>query len=165
MPRIYISKATSEFQKQYAIDLISGYGRDAILIRAIAEKESQLYPFALRVEPGLKQQQWYRDQMSKHNRDPENLWNTASYGLMQILYATALDYDTTLGMSQYLTGYPELTLFLAVTHLKKLMSRYDLPDAISAYNWGSPTDRNRANYVEPILRRIEELENGHTDET
>ncbi|HRY80911.1 MAG TPA: transglycosylase SLT domain-containing protein [Spirochaetia bacterium] len=47
---------------------------------------------------------------------------------------------------------PETGLEYACRLLANLLSRYSVEDAVSAYNAGSPTQRNERDYVQPVLR-------------
>jgi soluble lytic murein transglycosylase-like protein len=86
------------------------------------------------------------------------MWNMASYGAMQILFVTALDYNGGLSGPRELLQFPNNAVKLGVMHLQKLRKRYDnLPDALSAYNAGRPVSSNRLTYVDPVMKRIIEL--------
>lgn len=164
LKEIYLSNPTREFLELYSLKLIKDIAKeeniDENLVRAIAEKESRLYPFAFRVEPRLRARKWYIDVMSKYNKDSRNLLHTASYGLLQILYVNTLKYPK-IGPPVpplLLLSTPDLALQYGIWHLKGLLDRYDrVEDAVSAYNWGHSTRRNREQYVNPIMRRLEEL--------
>lgn len=156
----YRSIATRNFLKAYSLGLIKVVSVereiDAALVQAIAEKESGLFPFAVRVEPQLCRAGWYRSFMRSKGFDPDNLWNAASYGLLQVLFSTALEYVDVKHPLDMLAN-PKLALEAGVLHLQSLMRRYPLGSAISAYNAGTPTEKNRENYVKPVMERYEEL--------
>jgi len=155
------SLATRQFVERESIDLIRRISAklkvDHIVIHAIAIKESSLRPFAVRVETKLPSYKWYRDAINKVGLDPNNLWNTASYGLLQVLFATALDYIKLKSPFELLV--PEVGLRAGILHFKKLSQKYSFEDALSAYNYGYPTPKNRDVYVEKIKESIKFLRN------
>ena len=155
------SDDTLDMLKQRSIKLIQATAKqhdvDANLIQAICEKESALYPFAIRAERGLIKQKWYRDCMIKHRFNPDDVINTCSLGLMQILYVNIIDARYEVRNPEELVGYPTYTLKCAIDHLKGLLDRYRLEDALSAYNAGRPWLGNRDTYVRPIMKRYNKL--------
>ena len=163
MGNVYVSKATIEFLRDQSlqwIEAIAESDEERHVIRALAEKESHLYPLAVRFEPALLKQDWYRKACESKGFDPDNPWNACSYGLVQVLFVTALDYDGDLPSARELLSEPRHALWCGVEHLRKLRRRFTLYSALSAYNAGRPVNSNRESYVLPILRRIEELEAG-----
>jgi hypothetical protein len=157
----YRSVATKSFLRVYSLGLIKSVAVvvdiDARLLQAVAEKESDLFPFAVRVEPHLPRQAWYRSAMSNGGFDPDNLWNAASYGLMQILFVTARE-QVDISNSLKLLADPTLALRAGAIYLQSLMRKYRaVGDALSAYNAGTPTGMNRESYVNPILDRYAAL--------
>lgn len=46
---------------------------------------------------------------------------------------------------------PEIGIEYGAKHLALLLAKYELPDALSAYNAGRPTEDNEATYVRPVL--------------
>lgn len=85
------------------------------LTRAIIARESAWNPGALRWEPQL---------------------NDGSYGLMQVLHATAKMYQPEVTPGELFI--PAVNIGIGVRHLQMLLGRYSLNDAIAAYNAGSP---------------------------
>lgn len=156
----YRSLATKNFLNAYSLGLIKVVSVereiDAALVQAIAEKESDLFPFAVRVEPQLCRAGWYRSFMRGKGFDPDNLWNAASYGLLQVLFSTALEYVDVKHPLDMLAD-PKLALEAGVLYLESLMRRYPLASTISAYNAGISTEKNRESYVKPVMERYEEL--------
>lgn len=160
----YTATATRRFLEEFSIGLIHDVAAkmkiDALLVRAVAEKESNLHPFAVRVELHLKKQRWFRIAMAQAEQDVNNTWNTASYGLIQILYATALDYVPNPKVVFALDLMdPKISLEYGILHLRRQLERYsdDVPKALSAYNAGHATSKNKVAYVKPIMERWAEL--------
>lgn len=102
------------------------YALDANLIKAIIAAESAWNPGALRAEPQI---------------------NDASYGLMQILLATAR------GMQPGVTAgdlfIPSINVDLGSRYLAAQVNRYGYPAGVSAYNAGHPITGN-ATYVQTV---------------
>jgi soluble lytic murein transglycosylase-like protein len=143
-------------------------GVDRYLVAAIAWKETDYNPTATRYEPEFKKR--YIDKISNNDLyklcpglEPENILlertnRATSWGLMQIMGQTARELGLTQpDMSFWLQGY--MGVYYGVKYLDKKLQKYELPDAISAYNAGTPTERNRLDYVEPVLLRLKILRN------
>ena len=108
----------------------SAYGVDPALIKAIISQESNWSPTAYRAEPRI---------------------NDASYGLMQVLLATARQVSG----NPYLTAEqlfaPEINIDVGSKFLASQITRFGYPAGISAYNAGRPISGNQTSYVEPVL--------------
>lgn len=75
-----------------------------------------------------------------------------SWGACQVMGATARE----LGFrGRFLSELlePEIGVEYGAKFLARLQSRFELPDALSAYNAGRPTPDNEEKYVRPILRQ------------
>ena len=77
-----------------------------------------------------------------------------SWGLCQVMGATAreLGFD---GPSFYALWDIHRNLELGARFLERLSRKWDISDAISAYNAGTPTEKNEASYVRPVLKMAE----------
>lgn len=161
----FTSRKTTKFLHSYSKNLIKQVSNemdiDYNLILAIANHESSLNPFAVRIEPHLLKQEWFINVLHKHKHDINDLWTTYSFGLMQILYVNILDQEWTIQpylynrdyIPQLLIGESKFTLGCGIKHLKGLLGRYTLEESLSAYNAGIPTSRNYDTYVKPIIER------------
>ena len=99
-------------------DIYALTGADPVriaLVKAVIAAESGWNSGALRAEPAL---------------------NDASYGLMQVLHRTAQIYAPTVTPGELFI--PRVNLEIGIAHLDALLARYDLNDAIAAYNAGTP---------------------------
>ena len=79
-----------------------------------------------------------------------------SWGICQVMGAVAreLGYEDP---SFYGLWDVDTNLELGAKLLEKLLRRWELSDALSAYNAGAPTEKNEATYVRPVLRMAEEF--------
>lgn len=75
-----------------------------------------------------------------------------SWGLCQVMGATARERGFRGAFLSSLLE-PEIGAEFGARHLALLLSRYELEDALSAYNAGRPTDGNRDAYVRPVLKQ------------
>jgi Transglycosylase SLT domain len=137
-------------------------GLPAGVLAAVVEQESSGNPWAARFEPGFsanvigdKSQaelggvwpSWVSD-------STERTLRATSFGLMQILGQVARERGF---RGAFLTQLcdPTIGVHYGALHLSGLLAKHgNLPDALSAYNAGTPTPTNRTNYVEPILQRM-----------
>lgn len=144
------------------------FGVDRYLVAAIAWKETDYSPTATRYEPEFKKR--YIDKISDSTLyklcpglAPENILlertnRATSWGLMQIMGQTARELGLTQSdMSFWLQGY--MGVYYGVKYLDRKLGKHELPEAISAYNAGSPTQHNYCNYVKPVLQRLDILRN------
>lgn len=78
-----------------------------------------------------------------------------SWGLCQVMGAVARErgFKGTF-LSQLLD--PEIGAEYGAMHFAHLLARYELNEALSAYNAGRPTDANEQTYVRPVLRQAAE---------
>jgi len=127
------------------------HGVDPALALAIAETESGFDTFAARFEPGFR----YIDRQAKRPKtsspQTESNQQATSWGLMQVMGATARELGHTGWLSELVQ--PELGAKYGVLHLKKKLEKYGargLNCVISAYNAGQPISGNQA-YVEKVL--------------
>lgn len=101
--------------------------------------------------------------LNKITEDTEKKLQMSSMGLMQIMGANARSY----GHMGHLTDLfdPEIGLQYGIEHLTILIDKYiDIPDALSAYNQGSPRKKKNGQYanqgyVDKILNRFNYLKN------
>lgn len=82
-----------------------------------------------------------------------------SWGCTQVMGAVARELGYT---GTYLSDLcdPTIGVEYGAKHLAKFLSKYELEDALSAYNAGHPIDGNRESYVARITQRVQELRNG-----
>jgi len=108
----------------------NAYNLDPALIKAVISQESAWVPMAYRAEPQI---------------------NDASYGLMQVLLATARETARNPALTSADLFVPEINIDIGSRYLAGRLSRYGYPDGISAYNAGRPISGNQLSYVEPVL--------------
>lgn len=145
------------------------FGIDALLLVAIAIKESSLQPDSFREEPAFynkyvkkltnKRIKTYNpfavtpEDVAKE-RDAEG----ASYGLMQVMGLTAREMGY---RGKHLRDLhdPKMGIYYGAKYLKQKLVKYagDAEKAISAYNAGTFTDHNHADYVVPVLEYYNQL--------
>lgn len=131
---------------------------DGLLLQAVCEHESGDTSFAARYEPHLTRAAWHKAAVERFGLDPGDWRTFASMGPMQILTVNAYDLGFD-GRVDELFGNPETSLRYGAIHLYRQMARYggDVAKALSAYNAGSNTAKNKDGYVAPIMARYEEL--------
>jgi soluble lytic murein transglycosylase-like protein len=156
--------------------IITAANRHAIpvhLFAALVFKESSFNPLAIRYEPAyrwlwdtpgrkpirrLTREEYTSDAPPADFRGPEGVspdyeWmaQRTSWGLCQVMGAVArergFDGDDFSALLD-----PDRNLELGGRLLSRLLRRYDVADALSAYNAGSPTQANERTYVVPIMR-------------
>ena len=152
------------------------HGLDACVLAALVMQESAGDPLAIRFEPHYR---WLWDVYSWEpfrrltaeeaglSHPPADFrgvtgasapteWaaQRTSWGLCQVMGAVAREHGF---RGRFLSALlePELGAEYGAIHLAKMLRKWDLPEALSAYNAGSPTEANDATYVRPILRRAE----------
>lgn len=156
MAKLYISDVTNVVLKEWVERLIpevgKRYGIEVALLRAIVEKESGGYPFAVRYEPGLSGQQWFQDTVKRYHLDYDNPIVHSSIGPAQILTVICYNYGA-IGIPNLLLGDVKGSLGYGAQHLLTALKRYkgDIRRAVSAYNAGHDTDTNYDSYVEPVM--------------
>lgn len=108
-------------------------GLDPLLVEAVAMQESGLRPSAFRHEPGFYLRYLKKNPEYK-GLDPMRV--SSSYGLLQVMYPTAVDYGFT-GDPEELFLLP-VNLHYGVKVLKDLLQRFkgDTTLALAAYNGG-----------------------------
>lgn len=154
LPLREIKNAAKEFKLDYKI------------VASIVMQESSGESFAHRYEPNyswLYHPNKYAIEL-RISAISEEIAQKTSYGLMQIMGAVGRE----LGHRGYCPELfqDELNLHYGCKYLKKLYDRYQNEnDMIASYNMGSPRKthgglyENEKKYVDPILRRIRELQN------
>lgn len=121
------------------------------LIKAIITCESSWDSFAYR--PEITFWEKYIRHNPKYQSHPlKDQWVCwGSWGLMQLLFSTALD----LGYKEthpWRLCYPLINIELGAKYLASRYSKFgEWSKAISAYNAGSPTDKNKS-YVEKVTK-------------
>jgi len=134
------------------------------LIGAIIYIESRIRSEATRYEPGYR---WTTDPHTHAMRnyitaDTEIIHQRISWGLMQIMGATARD----LGYERSLVRLcePKIGIQWGTRYLADLWKKYGiLEDVISAYNAGSPRKTsagiyNNQKYVDKVLKKMREIQ-------
>lgn len=130
------------------------------LVHAICETESTLHPDATRYEPNYRWLVGNPVTMSPTEREGQ----MTSWGLMQVMGAVAREYGFE-GPFEDLKR-PAVSLFYGCLHLRRFKAKYGgWPDAISAYNQGSPRRKGgtfgpymNQQYVDKVLRAWNNLE-------
>jgi len=128
------------------------------LVAAICTKESSMDPWAVRYEPSYK----YFVGVQEVLTATERMQQMTSWGLMQVMGGVARE-NGYLGWLTKLST-PAVGINYGVLHLRKYFVRYqNWPDAIAAYNAGSPrrlSDGQYMNqsYVDKVLRYWKEFE-------
>lgn len=141
-------------------DAAQKHGLDFWTLVAQVERESSGNPLAMRWEPGYR---WFYPPGTIPSDEQEKLFQMTSWGLLQIMGATARELGyrepATLWPSSPLKLDPVTALDLGCVYLKKMLTRWGgaTRDGLSAYNAGHPTANNYGNYVEPILERADAL--------
>lgn len=106
------------------------YRVDPNLIKAVIATESSWNPKAIRQEPRI---------------------NDASYGLMQVLLATARSVSGNSGLTANQLMDPATNILIGTKYLASQLARYGNPDdAISAYNGGSALHSSMGGYVNQV---------------
>jgi soluble lytic murein transglycosylase-like protein len=128
------------------------FGLEPDLVRAVISKESSGKTHAYRFEASVAE--WFRSNPKAAGLIPARY--AASYGLMQILYATATDYGFS-AEPEYLF-VPRIGLEFGCMHLAALVkwAKNDLAKALAAYN-GGKGNADRAiprAYAADVLRRL-----------
>jgi soluble lytic murein transglycosylase-like protein len=159
-------KVFDRFIKKYA----TKNGLNPALVKAVIWKESNFDPGAYRYEPGFYKRYIKNNEDYKtHPLQPFPRTISASYGLMQIMYTTALS----IGFDEhgapmenfYMLYTPELNIKLGCAYLAKMRkkyyskkhSSYSTADEkmLSSYNAGRPISGNKKTYVDRILKKAE----------
>jgi len=131
------------------------------LVTAICLQESGGNPVAVRYEPGYR---WISKHAEKPNictKETEVVLQSMSWGLMQIMGATARDLGFTGWLTELLT--PEVNLLWGCAYLEQLTSIYNgVEDVVAAYNAGSPRRGKNGQYVnqpyvDSVLVRMEKV--------
>lgn len=152
------------------------HGLDPCVFAALVTKESSGDPFAIRHEPGYR---WLWDcwegkpfrrlevaEMfsSKPPADFRSFTGASaptewaaqrtSWGICQVMGAVAREHGF---RGPFLSSLvePEQSAEYGARLLVSLLRRWELPEALSAYNAGAPTEANEEAYVKPILRQAE----------
>lgn len=152
------------------------HGLDSCVLAALVWKESSGDPHAIRHEPGYR---WLWDVWegkpfrrlevaemfsSKPPADFRSFTGASaptewaaqrtSWGLCQVMGAVARERGF---RGPFLSSLlePEIGVDYGAIHLSALLRRWELGDALSAYNAGAPTEANDGTYVRPILRQAE----------
>ena len=129
------------------------------LVCAITEKESSWRPWAIRFEPGYRWLHLRNDDVPRFpgvTSATELCQQRTSWGLMQVIGSTARD----LGFpGSYMSELCEPTVGLdyGCRFILSLRERFgeSIPDIISSYNAGHPTQSNQEEYTTPVLQLFE----------
>lgn len=139
-------------------------GLDPILVKAMVEIESGGNSFRTKVEPNWQYRfkSGYFAKMNKITVDTENVLQSMSWGLLQVMGTVAREQ----GFEQPLTMLciPEIGLEQGIKKLSKLMLKYNnnVDHAVAAYNAGSLIYSKQGNfinqgYVSKVLEKYGEL--------
>lgn len=134
---------------------------DPMLITAICLQESGGNPLAVRYEPDYRWIDLDRRRPASCTGDTERVLQSMSWGLMQIMGATA----RSCGFDRWLTELldPEVNMYWACYHIERLAGRYTAEsDLIAAYNAGSVRRKPSGElvnqqYVDAVLERLTDL--------
>lgn len=151
-----------------AVQAALSYDLDPALVCAICDKESAWNPWAIRYEPVFYSayiRDMGTDRLYKANPnmrsgiptvETEKFMLAYSYGLMQVMGQTAREAGFN---SQFLSELFDVgvNLKFGCIVLGQKIKKYKIPDAISAYNAGSPTKSNRY-YVNKVLGLYDEYQ-------
>lgn len=117
--------------RQLIEDLAPQFGLDPNVVEAVVIKESSAQTDAFRFEPGV----WERLRTNPKWAGMNPRRAASSYGLMQIMYPTAMDLGFN-GQPEELF-IPEVGLRFGCLYLKKMIQRFgSLQTALGAYNGG-----------------------------
>ena len=136
--KFFISSSTNEMVNTIVDHYVHYYAKEydveEALIRAVIKQESNGIFNVLRFECHLEKAGWYVRWLSdEESKDP---FAFCSMGLMQVMFGVAKSYGykgEPLGLL-----HPCQAIAYGTLHLSKLMKRFNLKDAISAYNQGGP---------------------------
>lgn len=146
-------------------------GLDGALLFAVIQTESGWNPRAYRYEPAF-----YTRYIQ--GKDLQTLWGgsprriSASYGLGQLMYTTALENGFSRSRPPEDLYDPETNIDLTIRLLTRLLKRYggNVRDAVAAYNSGRPFAKapkfTRETHVPKVMRamgRTTELVRGAAD--
>lgn len=129
------------------------------LVCAMCSVESSWEPYACRYEPGFKLK--YVDKIvvrrfGSITVETEAFMRSCSWGLMQVMGQVAREAGFTGPFLSALSD-PDIGVSIGCQRLFLLRKKYNLTDAISAYNAGTPTSAN-ASYVKKVLAEQERYE-------
>ena len=122
---------TTDYEPEI-LDASRRYGLQPQLVTAVVLRESSGRTNAYHFEPGV----WEWFQTNPHAKGLNKYRAAASYGLMQVLYATATDYGYVTD-PEYLF-LPKVGLDIGCRHLAELLkwAKGDVKKALAAYNGG-----------------------------
>ena len=128
------------------------YGLDPDLVTAVVVKESSGRTNAYRYEPDVWG--WFKD--NPKNQGFNKYRAAASYGLMQVLFATATDYGWSSDPEYFFL--PKVGLDMGCRHLAELIrwAKGDLLRALEAYNGGKGNANGKgadAEYARDVLAK------------
>lgn len=134
---------------------------DPDLVEAVVRVESSGLAHAYRYEPAFWDT-YLADQSFYKGKNPRRV--SASYGLMQVMYATAVDHGFPAGSEPELLFVPDQSLYYGCHVLSRLMdwAKGNIDQALAAYNGGKrgnekPPFRNRG-YVAKVKAALEQIE-------
>ena len=133
--------------KTQIYDVAKSFNLDPTLVAAIVAVESGSHPDKVRYEPGYRWIFKPEDFAKALNitLDTEKVLQSCSWGLMQIMGATARQHGFKEDMP--VLCHPEKNLFYGCKHLKSLVNKYPIQtDAIAAYNAGTPKEMANGKY-------------------
>jgi soluble lytic murein transglycosylase-like protein len=133
---------------------------DPDLVEAIVRVESSGLAHAYRYEPAFWQR-YLADNPDYRNMNPRRA--SASYGLMQVMYPTAVERGLARRADPEVLFQPFYSLLYGCEHLRRLLawSKGNVDQALAAYNGGKagnskPPYRNRG-YVEKVHAALAQI--------
>jgi len=136
---------------RYTATEVRGVRVDPSVVYGVCVKESRLEPAACRYEPHYK---WLFQPDSVKpaicSEATEIIMQKISWGLMQVMGAVYRELGYRGWLSE-ITADVDAQLMYGCLHLADKIGRHGLRGGLSAYNAGSPTDKNRG-YVDDVLR-------------
>ena len=136
------------------------YGLDPNLVMAIIHTESRNDPNAMRYERGYRYLVNFNSPLVSGST--EKMQQSTSWGLMQIMGATARDMGCKEPWLNCLLD-PETNIKYGCQHLARLIKKHGVRGGVSSYNQGSPRkDVNgeliNVAYVNKVMDKMKELE-------
>ncbi len=132
-------------------EILNGVELEPAIVYGVCVKESRLEPAACRYEPHYK---WlFKPESVKPaicSEATEIIMQKISWGLMQVMGAVYRELGYRGWLSE-LTADVDAQLMYGCLYLADKIGRHGLRGGLSAYNAGSPTEKNRG-YVDDVLR-------------
>ena len=139
------------------VETAKRHGLNPVVVMSMCAKESSFDTHAMRFEPGWK---WFLNpakwaKIVSTTKRTEEIGQMISWGLMQVMGTVAREH----GFAQ---DFPRLSrvdqgLLYGCLHLKKLLLKYPLPEALAAYNAGIGNRNSKVGkaYADHVLSLME----------